>query len=124
MDIFTIENPGVPFKPINTVFSHGVTGLSVVKDFWARISDVTGSRVKGYEKEAKNLIQGLVHDIAQEANDLGANAIIGLTISAFPVDAKGTSMLAVTVCGTAVKLLPKGTLSADEMNWMSWRNIP
>jgi uncharacterized protein YbjQ (UPF0145 family) len=102
--ITSIENPGCIFRPIDTVFAHGVYGLSAAKDFFARIADFTGGRVKGYEQAGEEIIGSLVNKLRKDTEKVGGNAIVGLTINVIPLDAKGTSMYCVTVYGTAVEL--------------------
>jgi hypothetical protein len=41
----------------------------------------------------------------QEAKNLGADAIIGYSISVFPLNSKGMGMSQVLVCGTAVRFV-------------------
>ena len=103
MLVITISNPGRPYEPLAAVITHRVSGLDVIKDMWARFSDITGGRVRGYEKAGKSLIGDMVRELKEDASKIGADAIIGLTIQIFPIDAKGTSMYSMTAYGTAVK---------------------
>ena len=107
MKIFTIENPGVEFIPIDTVLTTGMIGLDFIKDLFARIRDITGGRLNSYEKAAKKLQGDLLKELIEDAESIGADAIIGLNYFIMPMAAKGTSMITMTVYGTAVKLSNK-----------------
>ena len=107
MKVLTIENPGEPFEALDSVIAHGVTGLDAIKDLLAKMRDLTGGRLKSYEKAGKSLIGKLVNELKQDGSQLGADAIIGLRINVMPIDAKGTSMYAVTIFGTAIKYIEK-----------------
>jgi uncharacterized protein YbjQ (UPF0145 family) len=103
MLVITTDNPGRPFEPLDAVVTHGVAGLDLIKDMWARFTDITGGRAKGYEKAAKSLIGDMVRELKEDARKIGADAIIGLNVQIFPIDAKGTSMYSITAYGTAIR---------------------
>jgi uncharacterized protein YbjQ (UPF0145 family) len=103
MLVITTDNPGRPFEPLDALITHRVAGLDLIKDMWARFADITGGRVRGYEKACKSLIGDIVRELKEDASNIGADAIIGLTIQIFPIDAKGTSMYSITAYGTAIR---------------------
>ena len=55
----------------------------------------------GYEKELRSARQTALQEMTEEAEKLGANAIIGVDID---YETVGGSMLMVTASGTAVKI--------------------
>ena len=105
MQIFTIEYPGKKFEPIDTVLVTGMIGLDVIKDLFARIRDITGGRLNSYEKAAKKLQANLIKEMTKDAEALDADAIVGLKIFLMPIAAKGTSMITMSISGTAIKYI-------------------
>lgn len=80
---------------------HGtsIMGANFVKDFFARVADVTGGRVGGFEKAVRGATDAALEEMAKKASRLGANAVVNIRIVTSPVN--GTIMMA-TVSGTAV----------------------
>lgn len=80
---------------------HGtsIMGANFVKDFFARVADVTGGRVGGYEKAVRGAVDRALEEMVSKAAKLGANAIVNVRIVTSAVH--GTIMMA-TVSGTAV----------------------
>lgn len=87
---------------------HGtsVMGANFVKDFFARVADVTGGRVGGYEKAVKATVDNALEEMTKKASKLGANAITNVRIITNSVN--GTIMMA-TVSGTAVYAVDAGS---------------
>ena len=63
--------------------------------------DITGGRVKGYEKEMRKARDQAIEEMTAAAAELGADAVIGVDID---YETISDSMLMVTAAGTAVKL--------------------
>lgn len=85
-----------------------VIGLSFMKDFFASIVDVTGGRVKGYEKEISKGIEEIFNLLQEEGQKLQADAVMSIKLEffVFSPSQKGT-VVAITGYGTAVKLKDK-----------------
>ena len=78
-----------------------IIGANIVKDFFAGIRDIVGGRSASYEEvlsEAKNTA---MQEMVTRAQQMGANAIVGIDIDYETIGAKG-SMLMVATSGTAV----------------------
>jgi uncharacterized protein YbjQ (UPF0145 family) len=71
------------------------------RDLFARVRDVVGGRAGGYEKALRGAKEAALEDIAEEAAERGANAIIAVDLD---YESVGDSMLMVSVNGTAVRL--------------------
>ena len=82
---------------------HGETivGANIFKDFMASVRDVFGGRSGAYERELKKAREIALEELSQEAERLGANAVIGIDLD---YEVVGQSMLMVTASGTAVLL--------------------
>ena len=83
------------------VAGEAVMGTNFVRDFFAKVTDMVGGRSDAYQKEIKNARSFALEDIQEEAGDLGANAIVGVSVD---VEVIGDSMLMVVISGTAVSV--------------------
>ena len=81
------------------VHGQAIIGANFVKDFFARVADVTGGRVSGYERALQSAIETALNEVARHARALGANAVINIDIDASPM---GKSMVMAVAYGTAV----------------------
>lgn len=83
------------------VAGEAVMGTNFVRDFFARVTDTIGGRSGAYQKEIQKARGLAIEDMIEEANEAGANAIVGANMD---VEVVGDSMLMVVVSGTAVTL--------------------
>lgn len=84
---------------LGVVSGEAVIGANVVSDIAAGIRDVVGGRSGSYEKKIENGRREAIKDLEAEAQDLGADAVIGAT---FDYEEMGEGMLWVNLSGTAV----------------------
>lgn len=80
-----------------------IIGANFVRDFFAGIRDIIGGRSGSYEKVLREAKDTAFDEMAREAERLGANAVIGVSIDYETVGNNG-SMLMVTCSGTAVEI--------------------
>lgn len=80
-----------------------IIGANFIKDFFAGIRDIVGGRSKSYEKVLQEGKETSVREMMQRAQELGANAIVGIDIDYETVGQDG-SMLMVACSGTAVRI--------------------
>lgn len=85
------------------VIGEAIMGANLFKDLFASIRDVVGGRSGAYEAELTKARRVAFEELQNEAQALGANAIVGVDIDYEVVGAKG-SMLMVSISGTAIKL--------------------
>jgi uncharacterized protein YbjQ (UPF0145 family) len=78
-----------------------ISGVNFVKDFMAGIRDFVGGRSQTYEQELINARTGAIEELTKRAQEMGANAVVGIDID-YEVLGQAGSMLMVTVSGTAV----------------------
>ena len=78
-----------------------IIGASFVKDFFAGIRDIVGGRSGSYEKVLREAKDTSMEEMMQRAEELGANAIVGIDIDYETIGANN-SMLMVATSGTAV----------------------
>lgn len=98
----TPQIEGHPVKEYKGVVTgETIIGANFVKDFFASIRDVIGGRSGSYEKVLREAKETSLQEMAKRAQELGANAIVGVDIDYETVGANG-SMLMVATSGTAV----------------------
>ncbi|PWC10396.1 hypothetical protein B4923_16765 [Brenneria roseae subsp. americana] len=85
------------------VTGEAILGANIFRDFFASIRDVVGGRSGAYEKELRKARQIAFKELQMQAEDLGANAVVGIDID-YETVGKDSSMLMVTISGTAVKV--------------------
>ncbi len=83
------------------VFGEVISGVNFVKDFAAGLSDFFGGRSNTYEHELIEARNNALFEMQQRAEQLGANAIVGVDVDYEVLGANG-SMLMVSASGTAV----------------------
>ncbi|UCC80627.1 MAG: heavy metal-binding domain-containing protein [Candidatus Zixiibacteriota bacterium] len=86
---------------IGVVTGEAIMGANVFRDFFASITDIVGGRSAAYEKELSKARKVAMDEMAEQARDLGGNAIVGVDLD-YEVIRDG--MLMVSVSGTAVKI--------------------
>ena len=105
MIISTTENvPGAVVDEIlGVVAGEAVLGANVFRDIFASIRDFVGGRAGGYQQVLRDGRVMALDDMAEEAYQMGADAVIGVDIDYEAIGQNG-SMLMVSVNGTAVRL--------------------
>lgn len=85
------------------VAGEAVLGANIFRDMFAGLRDLVGGRSGSYEKELRKARQYALDELAEQARELGANAVVGIDID-YEVLGEKNGMLMVTVSGTAVVL--------------------
>lgn len=85
------------------VAGEAVLGANVFKDLFASIRDIVGGRSGTYENELRKARQIALDELANQARELGAHAVVGIDID-YEVLGEKNGMLMVTASGTAVQL--------------------
>lgn len=75
-------------------------GANIVSDLFAGIRDIVGGRSGAYEDQLRKAKKIAIDEMTQEAEKLGANAILSVDLD-YETVGKG-SMLMVSASGTAV----------------------
>jgi len=86
------------------VTGQAVMGTNFFRDFFASISDVVGGRSGSYEKELRKAKDLALAEMIEEAQELGADAVVGVDLDYEHLGIDKKSMLMVSANGTAVKL--------------------
>jgi uncharacterized protein YbjQ (UPF0145 family) len=85
------------------VAGEAILGANLFRDLFASIRDIVGGRSGSYEKVLSDARKTAIDEMTDEAERLGANAVVGVDLDYETVGTNG-SMLMVTAAGTAVRV--------------------
>lgn len=102
--MLVITTPNIEGKKIvrylGLVSGEAILGANIVKDVFARITDIVGGRSGSYESELRQAKKLALEEMELNAKSLGGNAVIGVDLD-YETIGQG-SMLMVSASGTAV----------------------
>src|SRR4029453_12288320 len=94
-------------KPITSylglVSGGSILGATIFKDIFAGIRDIVGGRSHAYEQELRKAKDIAVREMVEQAQALGANAVVGVDLDYENVGQSG-GMLVASASGTAAVL--------------------
>lgn len=90
-------------KYIGLVNGEAIIGANFIKDLFAGIRDIVGGRSGAYEQGLREAKSIAIKEMMEQAQRLGANAIIGVDLDYQAIGSNG-AMLMVSANGTAVLL--------------------
>ncbi len=88
---------------LGVVTGEAILGANVFRDLFAGIRDIVGGRSGAYEESLRRAREEALREMAVEAKERGADAIVGVDLD-YEVLGAQNGMLMVTAAGTAVKL--------------------
>ena len=88
-------------KTFGLVTGEAILGANIFRDIFAGIRDIVGGRSHAYEQELRKAKDIAVREMVEQAQALGANAIVGVDLDYENVGQSG-GMLMVSASGTAV----------------------
>ena len=65
---------------LGIIAGEAVSGINMFKDLGAGIRNVFGGRSAGYEEEMQNARREVLDELADRAEQLGANAVVGTSL--------------------------------------------
>ena len=83
------------------VTGEAILGANIFRDLFAGVRDIVGGRSAGYEKELRTARETALAEMAVNAQQIGANAVVGVDLD-YEVLGQNNGMLMVSVSGTAV----------------------
>lgn len=87
---------------LGVISAETIIGANIFKDLFAGIRDIVGGRSGTYERVLQEAKQTAMQELEEKAQQLGANAVIGIDLD---FETVGTgSMLMVIASGTAVRI--------------------
>lgn len=93
-------------KRFGIVSAEAVVGMNIFKDLALEIRDIVGGRAKLQQDEMRKIKVELFDIMRRDADKLGANMIVGVSLSFSDFGARGGAILA-TALGTAVLYQPE-----------------
>jgi uncharacterized protein YbjQ (UPF0145 family) len=107
MPMIVTSTPSVEGRSVaaylGLVTGEAVMGANMFRDLFAGIRDIVGGRAGAYENVLRSGRDQAISEMMEEAEKLGADAIIGVNFGYSALGATD-SMLLVAVNGTAVRL--------------------
>lgn len=95
---------GLPVaERLGIVAGESVLGLNLFKDLFTEVRDIVGGRSATFEKAISDAREVALDRLADAGARLGADAIVGVSISSSDMGARGAMVLTVAT-GTAVTL--------------------
>jgi len=83
------------------VVGEAIMGANIVRDLFARVTDIVGGRSGQYENKLRDAREAAMGELEQDARHKGADAVVGIDID---YEIISDSMMMVSVSGTAVSL--------------------
>ena len=97
----TLENKTIiNYKGLVT--GEALIGANIYKDLFSGVRDVVGGRTSKYEEEIQKARDIALTSMKEKADNLGANAIIGLRISYDNLGGTMGNTILITAYGTAI----------------------
>ncbi len=105
--VLVVTTPSIEGRPITEykglVTGDAILGANVFRDLFAGIRDIVGGRSAAYERELRRAKALAMDEMAQEAEAMGANAVVGVDLDYETIQlGGGGGMLMVSANGTAV----------------------
>ncbi len=83
------------------VVGEAIMGANIVRDMFARVTDIVGGRSGQYENKLRDAREAAMAELTEAAQMKGADAVVGIDID---YEIISDSMMMVSVSGTAVSL--------------------
>ena len=88
---------------IDVVSAECAFGMNIFRDLFAGLTDVFGGRSEATQKVLRDARKTVLKELRREAYRVGANGVIGVSLSYNEFSGGGKSMLFVVASGTAVR---------------------
>ncbi len=89
---------------ISVVSAQCAFGARVFKDVFASVQDITDGRAKVVEQTMQDGVKVVMQDLKHQAIELGADAVVAITMQYTPIGYGSSNMTLVSGMGTAVRL--------------------
>ncbi|MGZ8493737.1 MAG: heavy metal-binding domain-containing protein [Gemmatirosa sp.] len=104
--VTTPQIEGHPVRQyLGIVSGEAILGANIFRDLFAGIRDIVGGRSAAYEEELRTAKQIALDEMAAQARELGADAILAVDLDYETIQVGGGGgMLMVSASGTAVRI--------------------
>ncbi len=106
--MITTTTPDLPGREVaeikGVITGEAILGVNIFRDLFAGLRDIIGGRSGGYQKALREARDHAMNDMIEEAQTLGADAVIAIDIDYESIDTQKGAMLMVSCSGTAVTL--------------------
>lgn len=99
----TVEGHPIIQRYLGLVSGETIAGVNMFKDIGAGFRNLVGGRSTAYEQEMQQAYATAVTEMCQRAEQMGANAVVGVHVDYFTLGSDN-GMLAAIANGTAVVL--------------------
>lgn len=89
---------------VDIISAESVIGMNILKDIATQFTDVFGGRSNIMQKELRIAKNNCLSELRGEAELIGANAVVGVSLDYSEISSKGKAMLFLVATGTAVKI--------------------
>ena len=96
----TVEGARIA-KYLGVITGEAILGANIFRDIFASVRDIVGGRSASYERELGKAREIALAELEDWAEELGANAIVGVDI-AYESFGQSNGMMMVSATGTAV----------------------
>ena len=87
------------------VTARNARAVNLFRDFFTSFRDIFGGRSQSYQNVMEDMENEVVEEIKREAQNLGANAIVGFRIDFENIGSKNKSLLLAYAKGTAAVIV-------------------
>lgn len=89
---------------VGLVSAECVFGMNFIKDLFTQVRDIVGGRSGFIQKGLREGKQQVFEELKLQANEMGADGIVGVSLTYNEISGQANQMLMVYATGTAVKL--------------------
>ena len=87
------------------VTAKNARSINIFRDFFTAFRDIFGGRSQSYQNVMQDMENEVIEEVKREAQELGANAIVGFRIDFENIGSKGKSLLLAYAQGTAAVIV-------------------
>lgn len=89
---------------VEIITAECVFGMNLFRDLFSGVRDIVGGRSGATQNVLRDARNTALNELRQEAFDIGANGVIGVSLAYSEISGGGKSMLFIVASGTAVIL--------------------
>jgi len=91
-------------EALGIVSAECVLGINIFRDVLGGLRDIVGGRSGTHQKALREARETCLHELAEQAAALGADAVVGVDLDYSEISGGGKGMVLLVASGTAVRL--------------------